>query len=124
MSLLALLDDGARFDAEYRNGLSNHLPMALLALRRLGADGARLEAFAARYAKRLEPAPAAVAWPAGDGWPERLGEREAWPAYRSLFGEWLAHESADTVLQQALPVLAPGCGAAAFHGLIRTAYAV
>lgn len=124
MSLVGLLDDGARFDAEYRRGLSNHLPMALVALQRLGADDARLGAFATHYAQRLEAAPAAVAWPAGDGWPGRLGERDAWPAYRSLFGEWLQHESADAVLQQVLPVLAPGCGAAAFHGLIRTAYAV
>jgi len=36
--LLSLLDQGVRFDAEYREGLSNHLPMALVALRRLGCD--------------------------------------------------------------------------------------
>ena len=32
MSLGSLLDDGARFDAESRGGLSNHLPLALTAL--------------------------------------------------------------------------------------------
>lgn len=124
MSLAGLLDAGARFDAEYRRGLSNHLPMALVALQRLGADDTRLGAFAANYAQRLEAAPAAETWPAGDAWPRRLGDRAAWPAYRALFGDWLQHEGADAVLRQALPVLAPGCGAAAFHGLIRTAYAV
>jgi len=124
VSLAALLADGARFDAEYRGGLSNHLPMALLALQRLGAGDARLAAFAAGYAKRLEPAPAAAVWPAGDAWPGRLGEREAWPAYRALFSEWLTHEDPEALLPQALPVLLPGCGAAAFHGLIRTAHAV
>jgi hypothetical protein len=41
-----------------------------------------------------------------------------------LFGQWLAHEGAQAVLEQALPALVPGCGAAAFHGLIRVAYGV
>jgi hypothetical protein len=122
-ALTALLDDGARFDAEYRGGLSNHLPMALLALRRLGADEARLAAFAAAYAARLEPAPAAAEWPAGEAWTHRLGERAAWPTYRTLFGEWLSYEHPEQVLEQVLPRLMVGCGAAAFHGMIRTAYA-
>jgi Questin oxidase-like len=124
MSLRQLLDHGTRFDAEYGAGLSNHLPMALLALQRLGASEDRLEAFATRYASRLEPAPPAEPWPAGDAWKGRLGERSAWPAYRSLFAEWLAFEEAEAVLAQALPDLMSGCGGAAFHGLIRTAYAM
>lgn len=124
MTLPALLDDAARFDAEYRGGLSNHLPMALTALQRLGADDTRLAKFAAGYTPRLLPAPADTAWPAGDPWTGRLGQRDAWPAYRTLFRDWLSHEDAAAVLAQALPVLMPGCGAAAFHGLIRTAYAV
>lgn len=124
MNLLSLLDDGARFDAEYRGGLSNHLPMALLALRRLGADETRLAAFAAGYAQRLEAARPLAAWPAGDAWTTRLGDATAWPAYRSLFRDWLSFEDADAVLRQVLPLLLPGCGAAAFHGLIRTASAV
>jgi hypothetical protein len=123
-TLQALLDDGRRFDAEYAGGLSNHLPMALVALKRLGADDEHLNAFATRYGHRLQAAPAAAPWPAGDPWPSRLGERAAWPAYRTLFAEWLDWEGAASVLSQVLPVLMPGCGAAAFHGLIRTAHAL
>ena len=124
MTLSELLDEGAAFDAEYAGGLSNHLPMALLALARLGATEARLNAFAQTYSRRLQPAPPQATWPAGDAWASRLGERGAWPAYRDLFSQWLLHEHADDVLQQTLPRLMQGCGAAAFHGLIRTAYAV
>ncbi len=122
--LASLIDAGAQHDAEYRGGLSNHLPMALLALRRLGASDARLSAFAATYGTRLEPTPAAQAWPAGDPWPGRLGQRDAWPAYRHLFAQWLTHEEAPDVLAQVLPTLMTGCGGGAFHGLIRTAYAL
>ncbi len=122
--LVDLLNAGAAFDAEYGKGLSNHRPMALLALQRLGAGDARLVAFAAQYERKLRPAPPAQAWPAGDSWRSRLGQLDAWPAYRDLFAQWLLHEGAGDVLAQTLPALMAGCGAAAFHGLIRTACAV
>ena len=124
MTLAELIDAGAAFDAEYAGGLANHRPMALLALARLGATEAQLNAFAQTYSRRLQPAPPHSPWPAGDAWASRLGERGAWPAYRDLFGEWLLHEHSSHVLRQALPRLMRGCGAAAFHGLIRTAYAL
>lgn len=115
---------GTAHDCEYADGLSNHLPMALLALHRLGAGEARLQAFAAVYARKLAPGPAAQAWPAGDAWAARLGDVQAWPVYRHLFAQWLAAEGAGDLLRQVLPTLMQGCGGAAFHGLIRTASAV
>lgn len=122
--LEALLDDGVHDDAEYGDGLSNHLPMALVALHQLGATDPRLQAFAAAYRTRLGSAPPAADWPAGDAWQSRFGDPAAWPAYRSLFAQWLLHEGPQAVLAQALAPLMKGCGAAAFHGLIRTANAV
>lgn len=122
MTLKTHLDAMSAYDAEYDGDLSNHLPMALAALHALGADDARLDRFAVGYAPRLPPAPPAETWPSGDAWPGRLGDRSAWPVYRSFFAEWLRWDGLDDLLQQVLPVLMPGCGAAAFHGLIRTAY--
>ncbi len=124
MSLRTLLDDGRCFGPEYAGGLSNHLPMALVALASLGAGDARLAGFAARYASRLVAAPAAAEWPAGEAWASRLGEPESFAAYRGLFEQWLVNEPPGAVLRQALPVLMAGVGAAAFHGLIATACAV
>lgn len=121
-----LLDEGAAFDPVYGHDLANHLPMALVALDRLGAGGERLEAYASTYAKRrrLRPARAAARWPAGDAWTSRLGRPDAWAMYRDLFTQWLEHEPVGSVLSQTLPALMPGCAAAAFHGVIRTAYGV
>ncbi|MEI6027832.1 MAG: questin oxidase family protein [Betaproteobacteria bacterium] len=124
MNLVDALNHCAAHAPEYGGGLSNHLPMTLLALERLGADDARRSAFAAVYTPRLQPAPPAQPWPAGDPWPDRLGQYEAWPAYRALFTEWIAQEGASDMLGQVLPQLMPGVSAAAFHGLIRTAYAL
>ncbi len=126
MTLRQQLDLSAQHDAEYGNKLSSHLPMALTALARLGADDSRLAEFASRYAKakRLHPAPPVEPWPSGEAWQSRLGDPRAWPAYRSFFNEWIEQEGSPYVLELTLPVLLRGVGASAFHGLIRTAYAV
>ncbi len=124
MNIIRLLDEGAGFDAEYADGLSNHRPMALWALVRLGATQAQLNRFDQHYRQRLRPAPPQATWPGGEPWALYLGRSEAWPLYRDLFWQWLLHEDAGSVLNQALPRLMQGCAGAAFHGLIRTAYAV
>jgi hypothetical protein len=114
----------AAYDAEYGAGLSNHLPMALVALVRLGATGERLATFRARYAHRLHAAPPMQPWSAGDPWRAPLGDPHAWPCYRTLFRQWIADEGAPHMLPQVLPALMQGVGAAAFHGAIRCAYAL
>jgi hypothetical protein len=122
--LTSELDNSLRFDAEYGQRLSNHLPMLLVALHSLGASDTRLTQAARTYATQLHPMPELQAWSAGDPWREPLGQPAAWPRFRDLFTTWLHEEGADETLRQVLPALMPGCGAAAFHGLIRTAYAV
>ncbi len=121
-----LLDEAGAHDPEYGQRLANHLPMAWLALARLGATEERLREFGAGYVadKALRPARLRQHWPAGEAWAHRLGRRAAWPLYLDLFEQWIAHEGAADVLEQVLPALMPGVGAAAFHGLIRTAAAV
>ncbi len=122
--LEVLLDQNVHHHAEYGHELSNHLSMALVALHGLGASDARLQAWAAGYRPRLDAAPPPTAWDSGAPWKERFGTPDAWPPYRSLFAQWLLYEPPEAVLAQVLPALLPGCGAAAFHGLIRTACAV
>ncbi len=124
MSLRQQLDFSLRYDAEFGHKLANHLPMALTALARLGASDDRLQRFTKHYSARLHAMPPAQRWPAGHAWKRHLGDPRHWPSYRSLFNEWLDHDGAPLVLEQALPVLMQGVGAVAFHGLIRTAYAV
>src|ERR1043165_2989692 len=50
-----LLLESQRFSAKFDEGFFNHLPMALVALDRLGGDEARLRAFAATYSRHLLP---------------------------------------------------------------------
>ena len=122
--LSRLLSAGTAFDAEYGPSIPNHRSTVLLALATLGADGARLAAWAQRYEARLQPAPPAEPWPSGAAWPPRLGDPSAWPAFRDLFGQWLDSESLAELLTPVLPQLVQGCAGAAFHGLNRLAAAV
>lgn len=117
-----LLATGLRYAPEYRGGLSNHLPMALCALHALGAGEDRLREFFERYTLRLSLGPAPGRPPAD--WQERLGRFEAYPDLLAGFEARLRDEGVDTTLRAVLPVLMEGVGAAAFHGLIRTAYGV
>ncbi len=123
--LHTLLDRSAELPAEYRGGLTNHLPMALHALQQLGASDARLVDFQARYATRFGtsrmPVPAPRRWA---DWTAHRGDWDAFDPLRAHFAAALAEEGASAVLTDALPSMWTGMAAAAFHGPIRAAHAV
>jgi hypothetical protein len=123
--LHSLLDAGLdRHPPEYRDGLSNHLPMALQALQALGAGEARMRQFYAVYARRFEglspPEPAAPV----DDWLALRGRPQGFATLRASFERALARDGETAVLRRVLPALLPGVAAAAFHGAIRTAHAL
>jgi hypothetical protein len=122
--LRALLADDRARDPEYQGGLSNHLPMALVALAELGADDARLVAFADRYGKRLDPMRELGEPLPWTHWRDGLGRHDAFGGLLGAFDRRLRERGRDEVLAEALPVLVPSVGALLFHGLLRAAYAV
>jgi questin oxidase-like protein len=122
--LAELLDDELRFDATTGTRLSNHLPMALVALDRLGADGERLTAFARRYARRLVPVPAGVGISTFDEWLAARGRRDAYGPARAYLAAELAEHGVDQVVRRHVAHLVDGLSGAAFHGIIRLAYAL
>jgi hypothetical protein len=101
-----LLVDGQPFSASYANGMANHLTMAMVAPDRLGASDDRLRDFATMYQRRLRAKPEAEAKQAAQ------------------FAAELQEKGRDTFLRDAVSRLTPGLASEAFHGLIRTAYAV
>ena len=120
--LTTLLDRAQAFAPEYHGNLSNHLPMALVALDSLGADAARVEAFFTIVSAKLDAA--LPPEPARDDWRTQRGDLTAFPALRAHFAHAIAAHGRDATLRQTLPLLMDGVGAAAFHGLLRTASAV
>ncbi len=121
-TLTALLDRARAFAPEYHGDLSNHLPMALVALNSLGADAARMESFFTIDSAKLDPAPPLT--PACKDWLAKRGDLTAFASLRTHFAQAIAVHGRDATLRRTLPQLMDGVGAAAFHGLLRTASAV
>jgi len=122
MPLNDLLQTGLRYGAEYKDRLSSHLPMALIALHRLGGTDDELQRFNDRYVRRLEPIDAGVAPVDGDGWTALLGQHSRNADLRQRFQQDIAARGTDDVLRASLPTLLPGVAGGAFHPLIRLAY--
>jgi hypothetical protein len=116
-----LLLQSGRHAPLYGDRLANHLPMALLALDRLGADAGTLQRFAERYARRLVPA----AFSAIEVDPhDYLGSGGDYPRFVVFFRDRIREAGVDAVLHDWVPVLMPGLAASAFHAMIRLAYAI
>lgn len=120
--LARLLDDGLRFSPSYGGGLSNHLPMTLIALDSLGATPGQLDAHTQRYAKRLEPLHVSEVVIDAARFERHLGDWAAHAGYRKFFANAIAQNGLASTLAAWWPELAPGVAAAGFHGLIRLAY--
>lgn len=123
-ALDVLLDEDLGFDPTTAEGLSNHLPMALVALERLGASDGTLQRFFEGYARRLVPrAPAGATLTAGD-WRRAIGTGRRFADLCGYFERAVADAGVDDTVSAHLPALLPGVGSAAFHGVIRLAYAL
>lgn len=116
-----LLAANRHFAPQYGPGLANHLPMALIALDRMGAGAAAMRAFAAHYANRL----VRYADESGVADPrEHLGAGKHYAQIARHFRQRIEEAGSDAVLREWVPVLMPGLATGAFHSMIRLAYAV
>lgn len=111
---------------EFPDVLANHLPMILVALDRLGADGERLASFASIYrdGKGLVPAPAPVATLDAASWTTVMGDRTRETDARLFFTGEVGRLGIRAAVSAYLPRLAPGVAGSALHPLMRLAYGV
>lgn len=112
------------FDPVSEAGLTNHLPMLLIALERLGADDQHLHERFDRYRSRLvdrresrQPIDVAAL-------DQSLGTGKRYADLFAVFRDEIDHHAVPATLGRHLPRLLDGLGGAAFHGLIRLAYAL
>ena len=96
------------FQARYGGELADHLPMARVALHRMGAAPSRIDAFERQYVegKKLQS----------------LADAPAEEAARDAICAEIRRDGRDAVVRRYLRELMPGVGAGAFHPLIRLAY--
>ena len=119
-----LLDDDQLLDPVTAEGLSNHLSMGLVGLSRLGADDEQLRRFAADWRPRLI-ARRSPRDPIGRGaWKACMGTGRRYGDLLASFTDSIARDGVAPTLAEVLGTLLDGLGGAAFHGIIRLAYAL
>ena len=111
-------------NAFYRGYLASHHPMAVTALDAMGATPADLDRFESRYLSQLEPIPEAVVVIAPGDEAAHLGSPRAFPEWVVYFRDAIAAEGEEAVLRRWVGRLTPAIAAGAFHGAIRTAFAL
>jgi hypothetical protein len=123
-ALQQLLDEELATDPTTVRGLTNHLPMALVAKERLGADADELVRFATLYSRRITALEEPTTHLEETTWRTAIGERDAAADLRNYFVRRVGDAGTDETLRTHLPELLPGISGAAFHGVIRLAYAI
>jgi len=123
-SLSELLDESISFDATTTRGLTNHLPMALVAKAGLGASSVELKRFADRYSQRLAEAPEGIVELSRANWQLAVGKTSAYPDLVHFFNQEVKELGVDELLRTYLEKLVAGISGAAFHGVVRLAYAL
>jgi hypothetical protein len=120
-----LVAEARGFSVEFEPCMANHLPMVLVALGRMGAKPARLDAYfeAYRDRSRLPPAPESAGRVHDRNWMTRLGERVYEGDYRAYFAAEVSRLGMVEAQRRHLPRLVPGIAASALHALMRLAYA-
>jgi hypothetical protein len=119
-----LLSESRNFGCEYQDALSNHLPMALIALNRIGASDDQLSKFYSSYVPVLKRQEADGLKIDNLNWTYFLGQHIYNSSYRDFFLSEIGQIGIDQVVSKYLPVLVPGLSGGAFHPLIRLAYAI
>ncbi|MCH7344524.1 questin oxidase family protein [Pelomonas sp. CA6] len=113
-----------RLSPEYGQQLGSHLPMALAALDAMGASPNQLDRFANGYRASHTLTPQRDEGRRLRDWPALLGSFDFHADLRQSLAQQLRQQGRPLLLTQALPLLLESPGAAAFHGLIRTAHAL
>ncbi len=122
--LTEMLRWGRRFGTGTSGGLTNHLPMGLIALERIGAAPDRLELFVDDYTPKLVPIGDRVEDIATGSLLDHIGTARRFPDMLALFDAEVAAHGWRATVRTWLVSLLDGMGSDAFHPLIRLAYGV
>lgn len=110
---------------DFANGLTNHAPMVVSALREVGATRAHIDKYQAMMAEKAHPVSALAEEVADDAALMQLaGKRENYAGIHAYLTRQCLHHGHRTLVNTYVPQLADGLSAVAFHALIRLGHAV
>ena len=125
ISLLNLLEENQqKFAPSYDQGMSNHASMALISLYKLGATADDLHQFFTEYKHSLDKVSGSCFAINDSNWRAYIGQEKHYLSLHKFFNDKYHELGFSRILETYLPDLIAGVGAAAFHALIRLAYAI
>jgi Questin oxidase-like len=113
-----------RYGAFYRGYLASHYPMAVVALEAMGGTDADVDRFGSHYLQQLELLDDAIVTIEPGDEAAHLGSPRAFPEWVLYFSKAIASDGVDATLGRWINRLLPAIASGAFHGAIRTAYAL
>jgi hypothetical protein len=119
-----LLESELQYDATTTRGFTNHLPMALVAKAGLGAPIGELTRFADLYRRRLLPSHDVGERLTRTTWLSAVGTPAAYADLALYFDGEIDSQGVSETVRFHIPSLVDGVSGAAFHGVIRLAYAL
>lgn len=122
--LESLLEEELSFDATTSNGLTNHLPMALVAKSALGASNEELRRFANTYRRRLVERERLGTELTSATWRSAIGVAGTYDDLCEYFMKAVVEAGPEATIHSHLDTLTPGICGGAFHGALRLAYAL
>lgn len=122
--LESLLEEELSFDATTSRGLTNHLPMALVAKSGLGASNEELRRFANTYRRRLVERGRPAIELTSATWKDAIGVAGAYEDLCEYFMRAVDEAGSEATIRSHLGELMSGICGAAFHGALRLAYAL
>jgi len=123
-TLNSLLRKITRYHPHYNDRLATHLPMVLIALKRLNAADMILETTFEESIKDLNLIGNLDNVVPVENITDYLGDSSKYLCYLKYFITQLNSYGVESVLKKSLPILIFGVAASAFHALIRLAYAI
>jgi hypothetical protein len=118
-----LYNNSIEYDADYSDGLTNHLPMALLSLQSLDSSLEHMNLFFGKYSKKLSKSKIDSANRInGKNWEIYLGNSTYLGDYLSFFESEISQLKFSEVIEKYLSTLAKSPLSAAFHCVIRVSY--
>lgn len=120
----SLIEEGYGFSVNHGNNLTNHLPMALVALDRMNAGEENLQNFSDNYIKKLEPLPKNTDFRKIASIEDHLGDQSYFLPYLNFFKNEISSKGVGLVVRESIPLLIRSPSSCAFHCLIRTSYAI
>ena len=123
---IELINKNNNFRPFFKDGQTNHLPMTLFAMFKLGASNIEMREFIEEYKKahKMEKLHVVTSSINSTNWTKHFGKTEKYEEYQEFFKAEVESNGTKKVIEKYFNLLVSGIASEAFHCLIKLCYAI